>query len=571
MFAGFSQLLLSDSYYVAYLLVFVAAAFCLRSNARRLVEGGGRLPERRARVLAWVFSIAFALMVTLANYRLWDAGLLRLLVLGSVIFFGALCAFGNVLVWAAANVEALAWHGQEVRWRPGAVFTVMFATMATVNLLVLFLCNYPGNLTTDNIAQLTQVFTGVYTNHHPFYHTLVIKACVDAGLALFGDINAAVALYSTVSVLFMAATFAFATSTLCELGAPKPVVVLVGAFFVLMPYHVMYSMTMWKDVPFGAFVLLFVLLFFRCQASLGHAPANYAGLALVALGMCLFRSNGYFVLALVTLGFLLLWRLSDKRVLLLLLGVLVCGFVLKHPVLEALGVTQPDVVESLSIPVQQVARDVVDHDDWSEEDTALLNEVVDVERVPEVYNPSISDPIKDLVRERDNEDYLASHAGDYLALYLGRLARHPFTYLKAWVDETRGYWNGGYDYWRWSDGVRDNDLGVVRTVRSRTANALVDGYLAAFENLPALQTFLCIGLFDWLALGALFVSAVRRDRVGVMLSLPVLLNVLSLLVATPVFSEFRYDYAVFCALPVIAVLVLRPSGMVRRAAGGDEP
>jgi hypothetical protein len=38
--------------------------------------------------------------------------------------------------------------------------------------------------------------------------------------------------------------------------------------------------------------------------------------------------------------------------------------------------------------------------------------------------------------------------------------------------------------------------------------------------------------------------------------------VLSLLVATPVYSEFRYMYAVFCALPFILAVVLRPESMV---------
>lgn len=57
---------------------------------------------------------------------------------------------------------------------------------------------------------------------------------------------------------------------------------------------------------------------------------------------------------------------------------------------------------------------------------------------------------------------------------------------------------------------------------------------------------------------ALFIAIVRKDKIGVMLTIPNIMVVFSLLVATPVYSEFRYDYAVFCTLPIVLALVLRP-------------
>lgn len=74
-----------------------------------------------------------------------------------------------------------------------------------------------------------------------------------------------------------------------------------------------------------------------------------------------------------------------------------------------------------------------------------------------------------------------------------------------------------------------------------------------------LQLFLSIGFFTWLAVIALFIAICRKDKAGIMVSVPIFANILSLLIATPVFSEFRYAYSTFCIMPVLFAIVLRKS------------
>ena len=50
-------------------------------------------------------------------------------------------------------------------------------------------------------------------------------------------------------------------------------------------------------------------------------------------------------------------------------------------------------------------------------------------------------------------------------------------------------------------------------------------------------------------------GGVRQYRRAALLTVPVLAVVLTLLVATPVASEFRYAYAVFTCLPMTAAAV----------------
>jgi hypothetical protein len=355
----------------------------------------------------------------------------------------------------------------------------------------------------------------------------------------------------------MAACFAFAIMTFAQMKIPRGALLLAVAYYALMPYHIMYSFTMWKDVMFGGFVLLFVLCMLRCLARTGNVILNQIVLAVSALGMCLFRSNGFFCFVLITLCFLVLFR-KEKRLLLIMLCVIGVSFFMKHTVLSALEISQPDTVEALSIPVQQIARAIVEHNDLTEEEREVLGQVAELDRVPEVYLDYKSDPIKALIRASGNKSLITEQPADFIKAYVTIGLRHPMTYVKAWVDQTKGYWNGGYHYWWWSDEVKENDFGIQRTVVSEKLNRLFDDYLWLYEQMPVLQLFVSIGLFVWIDLLMLYVGLIRRDKYGIFLSVPVLTIVLSLLVSTPVYSEFRYVYALFCVLPAVVVAGLRP-------------
>jgi uncharacterized membrane protein len=50
------------------------------------------------------------------------------------------------------------------------------------------------------------------------------------------------------------------------------------------------------------------------------------------------------------------------------------------------------------------------------------------------------------------------------------------------------------------------------------------------------------------------VAIIRNDKVLALIAVPSLMVIATLLVATPVFSEFRYAYSVFCTMPVIGIM-----------------
>ena len=75
--------------------------------------------------------------------------------------------------------------------------------------------------------------------------------------------------------------------------------------------------------------------------------------------MCVFRSNGlYAFLVLAVVFALVFWKKSFIIVFVPLLA-LVVAFVVKGPVYNKLGVSEPDTIESLSIPAQHISRAII--------------------------------------------------------------------------------------------------------------------------------------------------------------------------------------------------------------------
>ena len=537
----------SDAYFMPYILVSASALVCLFFNWKR--------DSDYSTFEVWItlgFSLLFALMVTMANYNLWDTGGAYGVGKCLLLLFGTFVAFANILFFVSSR-KTISNHNTPDKGHR-KVFLFTFLLIVAINSAILFLCKYPGFLTMDSVLQVEQTLNGAYTNSHPFYHTMILKLFISIGLALFGNMNAAVATYMVFQICLMALTFAFAVMTMKESGAPKWSVFLLIVFFALMPYHIVYSFTLWKDVIFGGVVLLYTAFLYRMFKLIGNNIMNTIGLVVSGLGYCLLRNNGLIAYVGVTVLFLIVFRLQQKKLTFIMVAVILASFVLKHPVLKALNVAQPDLMESLSIPIQQVALDVIENDDFTEEEYNLINQVADVKRIPETYEWYISDPMKDLVRESNNQQAISEQKSAYIKLYFSRLLKHPSTYVKAWVDQTKGYWNSGYSYWIWCLYADGQEIGIHSTVIWGGLNSFVNHALSHFLKWKLLKPLVSIGFFVWCVLVCLYVSIIKKDKVLAIMAIPSLMVIASLLVATPVFSEFRYAYSVFCTMPVIGAM-----------------
>lgn len=536
----------TEQYYSVYLLCAVAGLGCLFSNANQ------KIPlERRQTCWLGAFSALFSLAVLLANYPLFEP--LSTLQNGMNV---TLCFFGGgVLAWQVllCLMQGLPFASvTEERRHPARFFGVVFAVIAIIDLGYLFFARYPGVLTTDSVSTISQILGQTpYNNVMPYYHTRLVEIFIRLGMGILGDINAGVALFHCFQIFWMAACFAFALTTLYQAGVPRWMLLGIFGVYALLPYNIVYSVTLWKDVPFGGAVLLFVTSLYRVLGPLGSSRRlNLCLLALGALGMSLLRTNGWLAFA-VTTGILgvILYK-EHRKTLAVLLGVLIASWVLLNPVLDILNVEKTDVSEAFAVPMQQIARVVANDRELTGEEQALLEEIFWMDKLGKVYDPLTVDPVKFEAFRGDRKAFIRENWMDYGRLYLSLGMKYPGDYLRAWIDETKGYWNGGYSFWIYTLGTDGADLGIFH---SGGENAVAKCYAALFRYLEKpifLQSLYSIGLHVWVLIAICLVGALKRRR-EILVAVPMLILMAGLWFASPVYAEFRYAYPMMISLPVI--------------------
>ena len=367
--------------------------------------------------------------------------------------------------------------------------------------------------------------------------------------------NAAVALFHGAQILFLAACFGYAIMTMYQRGVPGWFLLAAYGVYAFQPHNIVYSVTLWKDIPFAAAGLLFITALYRLLKDIGKSRVvNYIAFTAGALGFSLWRTNGWYAFLATVVMMLLLMR-RKKTMLILMCVILVFCWILINPVLDSMNVGQTNFVEAFAVPMQQIARVISEGRELTQEETALLWEIFALDRIGEAYNPQTVDPVKFETFRYDQVDYIQEHAGAYLKLYLNIGLRYPGDYLKAWIEQTRGYWNGGYFFWIYTRDVEPNALGLELTLGD---NLIAKLFAAAFRYLEKpvmLQPLVSIGLHVW-GLIACTVINVLKKREEFLLAIPILVLVVGLWLGTPVYSEFRYAYPVFLTMPLILATTL---------------
>lgn len=538
----------ADSYYSPYFVLAIVAVIhrtvCISKNIKL---------SKQNKILLNIFSIVLSLTVVLANYSLFHTIVSHAYRLIAIIevFLGGFVVFREcIIALSEFNIK----NSEVILRNKNLFFLSLWLIIIFVDLFIFYTAQYPGIFTPDSIGQVRQILTGVYTNHHPFYHTMIIKIFIDIGLNVFNDINVGVALYSIFSIFVLATCIIYIVKTIYTITKNLNLTLIVYICYLLYPVNIKYSFYMGKDVFFGVAISVFVVTIYKILNNIGNYKVNLLITFLSSLGVCLLRSNGLFVYVFSFIVFFILFFKKYKFINLIMVITILLSIILKYPVLSSLNVKQPDTIESLSIPAQQIARVIKDEKELTSNQKELLNKVIDIDKIPDYYVSFFSDPIKDLVREKGNQDYLKEHSKEYLNLYIQIGLKYPQKYIEAWVDQTRGYWNSGYAFWRWADGVTNNDLGVYQTVNSKFFDSVLTLYLMEWQGSPIFTFFLSIGFMVWLLIMFVYKSALYKRKDLFFIMVPPLLVIATLLIATPLYAEFRYAYAVSLTLPFIIAM-----------------
>ncbi|MFQ7263691.1 MAG: DUF6020 family protein [Lachnospiraceae bacterium] len=430
--------------------------------------------------------------------------------------------------------------------------------MSTIVILLAWLPHllsyYPGVIIGDSLSSIGQALgSEPLSNHFPIVYTFFIKACMEVGIAVTDNINVGIFIYTFIQYVIMAVIAGYVVFWLKSRGVNKWICLMTATFYALCGLFAGYAVSMWKDPLFGAVGTLLVLYCLDIVISKGSVLTEIGFLLkwnLVCVFLLFWRNNGLYIVAALGIIIVFLYRKYKKRLFVIsFIFIIIIFEIITGPIYDKLKIEKDTIVESMAIPIQQIAGVVVSDADLTKEQEEVLFQILPEEEW-KCYTPALVDRIK--FHDQFNDSYFNEHVGDFLKIWAELLVPNLKTYVKSYLMETIGYWhptmfNGaGYFY---SSGMTENEFGVYTT----------DLWEKWFGKpiLPILnenRNFICSGALAWIILLG-FVLTVAKKYKGMSLGImPALLLWGTVLIATPIAFSLRYVFLWAFGLPIFLMI-----------------
>ncbi len=444
---------------------------------------------------------------------------------------------------------------------------------------------YPAAFCTDAWVQLAQYWGNEpFTTHHPPVHVLLLGSFSRLGMAL-GSANFGLFLFVLLQTIVSALIIACVFCLYYKLNAPKWIKLLSLLMAALSPLIADRVGTLLKDLPYSmAFLLLtaqFVYAVTDMEAFL-KSRRQLLITALAIMGVLLMRKNGSYVLypSFILLAAVLiakrksLGRSKTVKLLLLMLLPVAAAAAINSAIIKYYDIAPGSVAESLSLPFQQTARYVRDYgSEVTEEEREAIDAVLPYDRLAELYNPIISDPVKAEFKEQAGSAQLKA----YLKVWLEMFFKHPMTYVEATMNqfyalvypfaENRTVYVSTDNGAGYRSGVEEITGISIPESLSTERNVLTDWFLLMYSS-PVIGMISHTAPYTVAAFFLSFMAAVRRKYVFLLLAVPILLSALVALLAPAVIGNPRYVFPVIYSMPLFMAFFIY---LCREKQGEGEP
>ena len=502
--------------------------------------------------------------------------------LGMLAAFIVLAAFYYIVIlYLFRYIDSRANRGERINDdKLPAVRKWISAHNFLFSLIVILVCwlpylliQYPGNVSWDGLSQLYQ-FVGEIekTNRWPYMSTMFFGALFTFGRSLVND---NFGIFCIIIVQYAACAFIFSAiaSYVYLIGKRLRYYFAAIGFYTIYPVFPQYAVTVIKETMYVALFALFILMIAKTLAEKSPTRARVIGLACAGLGLCFFRSEGVFVVAIAFLILFFVIKPARLPLGLSLVSILAVLLVIGNLFLPGIGVRTIAGVssESMSLPFQQTARYIREFgDEVTEAERPVIEETLAAEDYRDLgnsYSPEQANPIKKGVREITN-------ISEYIKVWRQMFMKHPMVYVQATINGAYGYFTpfeyiGIRDYYyNYIDSTANDEippesrLDIYYTAdvewggRDAVRKAGLIKYMHAWIDLPIVNaTVSSMGFYTWALLFLLaFTLRKRAFRACAVFAAP--LAILAICVASPVNGSFRYIFPIIACIPVLFAFCL---------------
>mgnify|MGYP003293274960 CR=1 FL=1 len=419
--------------------------------------------------------------------------------------------------------------------------------------LPFIIAGYPGAVPYDTYKQFLEA-TGknVLNASNPVFVTYLYGTLFSIGRTLIND-NFGVFMCT----LFQLILWLFATTRCCvwiyRLSKSKVGYWLSIAFFAIIPSWGAAIQCVLKDTVHTGFFLLFLVSYIKCFAMDDINEGDCVKLFIFSVLTGLSRKS----VTAIIIGCLLVliiyrWKKVEVKKKLIIVSVSVMSlFVIVSTVLNYLpGIVAPLERENYSLPFQQIARYCTEYgSELSEDEIAIINEVLDYDTIVQQYTPDISDKVKATFHSTSSE------MTDFWKLYIELGLRHPKVYVDHLLAGTYKYTYplsvGSNPYRRYI--YKDETFSQLNHASESSLNSMAE-YFSQWEEGTITKLLIGPGLYVW-ALLTLTAYALHKKRYRAILSILPVIILYAGLYLSHVNGENRYALPLMAAIPMCAAIV----------------
>ena len=301
-----------------------------------------------------------------------------------------------------------------------------------------FILLYPGYVFWDAAWQIEQAVFNNFNAHHPILTTLYMYFIYfyykisNNGLL---SVAVYVVLFQMIPLSFI---YAYMINKLNKIyNVNKMIVVLLILFAALYPANPLISIAVEKGILFLIFLILFIIKIIEMSenVSLLHSKKHIIFLIITGILLCLTRNNVIygFILAIPILLFFA--KGYRKYILISFAGIFIGYILLNTALIKVTHAEKGAFRESMSMPLQQIARVYKYHKDELNKD-----EIIFVSKA--VYNKALNNYVPrwaDEVKVGADSKFLKTK--EFITGYIKLGLKYPETYLNSILIMTSSLWN----------------------------------------------------------------------------------------------------------------------------------
>lgn len=446
---------------------------------------------------------------------------------------------------------------QEKRKAKKYVFVLFF--LLIMLLWLPYLPSYwPGGIYSDTVDSIRMALgQDALDNHNPILYTLLWRLMFFLTGAFRGETEYyGLELFTVVQLAGMALVMAGFVYWCYRKGFHKLFIAFMLLIIGIFPLYPFYGISLWKDTIFSLVVFLFSVFLYQ-TFSVKETELSWMELAaycLFSLLLVFLRNNGIYVMifcaVLIVLICLKKQKMTAMKIGIASLVIAIGSLVIQGPVYDAKGYNVDRTVESMGIPIQQVAYVLSTDGAVEEDELAFMEQIMPLENWKALYEPTVVDYIKfDPTFDRR---FFQENSREFTGHYLHMMLQNPVKALKAYALATIGFW----------DISRGSASAYICNFHFSNSGYVMSDYFdyytgLSFRELVEPREYISAALWAWLLLLCISICIQKRYFTGLIALLPTLGVWLSIMVATPLSFSFRYVYSLFLCAPIYLIVALR--------------